>query len=396
MPPLHRTTLSVSGMMCQNSCGSTVANALRATPGVLFAAASFATHSATVLHDAAAASVADLVDALDMVGFDAAPSAAASSSPIHLHTFSVGGMMCQNSCGATVARALRSAHPSVVAASASHARSSATCYSTSPSAATPCLLSEEIEDVGFEGTHQSSTPLGTGTHAVAIAELVALLEEAAESALPPPAPASSASTTATTKPVKPSPPNTTTDAAAADAAIRAFFSISGMSCASCSSSIEHHVSALPGVDSVKVALLAEKASVVITDTSAATGSSTHDIIDTVTSLGFLCVPIRTEPYRTAASYQSDPTGGSHHNAPTTSNIYLNVTGMSCASCSSKIERHISSLPLVESCSVSLLTGKFTATVTNPATTTTMSPTSKGPGVRDIIAASPHIRRSPSR
>ena len=377
MPPLHLTTLSVSGMMCQNSCGSTVANALRATPGVLFAAASYADGSATVLHDAETSPVSGLVDAIDMVGFDAAPSATTPSSPVYIHTFTVAGMMCQNSCGSTVAQALRSAHPSVVAASASHARSSATCYSTCPSAHAPCVLSEEIEDVGFEGSHKSSTVLGIGVHVAAIEELVSLLEDSAELARPlPPTP--------DPDPVCSDSPSLYSDSAhASGGPVRAFFSISGMSCASCSSSIERHVSALPGVDSVKVALLAEKASVVITDTSAATGSSILEVVDTVTGLGFVCVPLRTESLRRASDTAAEVAGG-RGVSDTPATIQLLVTGMSCASCSSKIERHVGSLPHVQSCSVSLLTGRLTATVARHNATLSSSP--PPPGARDLVAA----------
>ena len=60
--------LAVEGMMCQKSCGTTVANALRGVPGVQHAEASFADKTATVRGTAA---VADLIDAVECVGFDA-------------------------------------------------------------------------------------------------------------------------------------------------------------------------------------------------------------------------------------------------------------------------------------------------------------------------------------
>ena len=65
-PPTH--VLAIEGMMCQQSCGSTVANALRNVPGVSRAEASFADHNASVWGDV---DVALLIDAVECVGFGA-------------------------------------------------------------------------------------------------------------------------------------------------------------------------------------------------------------------------------------------------------------------------------------------------------------------------------------
>ena len=65
-PPTH--VLAIEGMMCQQSCGSTVANALRNVPGVSRAEASFADHSASVWGDV---DVSLLIDAVECVGFGA-------------------------------------------------------------------------------------------------------------------------------------------------------------------------------------------------------------------------------------------------------------------------------------------------------------------------------------
>ena len=65
-PPTH--VLAIEGMMCQQSCGSTVANALRNVPGVSRAEASFADHNASVWGDV---DVSLLIDAVECVGFGA-------------------------------------------------------------------------------------------------------------------------------------------------------------------------------------------------------------------------------------------------------------------------------------------------------------------------------------
>ena len=91
-PPTH--VLAIEGMMCQQSCGSTVANALRNVPGVSRAEASFADHNASVWGDVA---VAVRSDAVECVGFGAEvseskPAPPASVSLKSSREFRVSGM----------------------------------------------------------------------------------------------------------------------------------------------------------------------------------------------------------------------------------------------------------------------------------------------------------------
>ena len=64
--------------MCQQSCGSTVANALRNVPGVSRAEASFADHNASVWGEV---DVALLIDAVECVGFGAEVSQSKPAPP---------------------------------------------------------------------------------------------------------------------------------------------------------------------------------------------------------------------------------------------------------------------------------------------------------------------------
>jgi len=75
-PPTH--VLTIEGMMCQQSCGSTVANALRNVPGVSRAEASFADHNASVWGEV---DVALLIDAVECVGFGAEVSESKPAPP---------------------------------------------------------------------------------------------------------------------------------------------------------------------------------------------------------------------------------------------------------------------------------------------------------------------------
>ena len=66
--------LVIEGMMCQNSCGSTVANAIRAVEGVTAVAVSYADTRAIVLGTANQdLDKALIIEAVEDVGFDAAP-----------------------------------------------------------------------------------------------------------------------------------------------------------------------------------------------------------------------------------------------------------------------------------------------------------------------------------
>lgn len=94
--------LAVGGMMCQQNCGTTVRQALEAVPWVSRAEVSFAQKRARVWGGGGSEGVglrsAELVDAIETIGFEAAEAPAVE--------LEVSGMMCQNSCGTTVRQAL--------------------------------------------------------------------------------------------------------------------------------------------------------------------------------------------------------------------------------------------------------------------------------------------------
>lgn len=91
--------LAIEGMMCQNSCGTTVRGALEAVPGVARAEVSFAEKRAWVWGGGdggggVPVSVGALVDAVLTVGFEASPAIAETSpppQPASSSTTSVGG-----------------------------------------------------------------------------------------------------------------------------------------------------------------------------------------------------------------------------------------------------------------------------------------------------------------
>jgi len=370
---MHVIHFSVSGMMCQNSCASTVQNALRSVPNIFYASASFATSSATVILSSKPTPtyLEELLEAIDMVGFDASVT---TTSPIHCHTLSIEGMMCQNSCGKTCTNSLLG-EAGVVAARADFSTQSAIVFSQHSNPLSPIDLPEAIEDVGFEAAIIESHPLVS--HSLEADQLLLLLKDVAEkneqkktstnkTSNKPTNIAITMDTTMETKNRHPSSPRNNT-IPTSKGVCKMFFNVGGMSCASCSASIERHVSDVQGVMSVKVALLAERAEIVL-DTSIP-GASQHVVINTIRDLGFTCVPLRTE------LLQEDH-GDANMDPKKIPNdiIRLRISGMSCASCSSKIEKTISKIKYVKSVSVGLVTEKLSATVA-PG----------GPGVRDIIS-----------
>ena len=102
--------------------------------------------------------------------------------------------------------------------------------------------------------------------------------------------------------------------------------IRGMSCASCAQKIEKGLSALDGVSDASVNFAAETATITFDADRAAPG----DFVRTVRELGY---------------------------EPTTENVNLRISGMHCASCVTKIEGALQSIPAVLNASVNLATEK---------------------------------------
>ena len=149
---MKEVILTVEGMMCQKSCGSTVEAALRGVPGVVSAKASFENSNAIVV---GTASAEELIDAIESVGFEACLQGNANisedGSKVKEIVLTVEGMMCQKSCGSTVEAALRGV-PGVVSAKASFENSNAIVVGT----ASAEELIDAIESVGFEACLQGN------------------------------------------------------------------------------------------------------------------------------------------------------------------------------------------------------------------------------------------------
>ena len=120
---------------------------------------------------------------------------------------------------------------------------------------------------------------------------------------------------------------------------KATMAITGMTCAACSTRIERNLSRLPGVLSANVNLAAEKAAVEYDPTRVDEPALVNLIVD----LGY---GVRRQEPETAT---------------------FAVTGMTCAACSTRVERTLRKLPGVQSANVNLASEKATV-VFDPSAT----------------------------
>ncbi|WP_423380310.1 heavy metal translocating P-type ATPase [Burkholderia sp. LMG 32019] len=121
--------------------------------------------------------------------------------------------------------------------------------------------------------------------------------------------------------------------------------IDGMTCASCVSRVEKALAKVPGVTRASVNLATERATVDVT-----AGVSATQLVETVKQAGYGATPTVTEA-RFAAFAPSSPAAP----AP----IELDIDGMTCASCVSRVEKALAKVPGVTRASVNLATERAT-------------------------------------
>ncbi|MGI0502218.1 heavy metal translocating P-type ATPase [Burkholderia cepacia] len=129
--------------------------------------------------------------------------------------------------------------------------------------------------------------------------------------------------------------------------------IDGMTCASCVSRVEKALAKVPGVTRASVNLATERATVDVTaDVSAA------QLVETVKQAGYGATPTVTDAGFTALAPSSPAAPAS---------IELDIDGMTCASCVSRVEKALAKVPGVTRASVNLATERATVDVTPDVT-----------------------------
>jgi Cu+-exporting ATPase len=111
--------------------------------------------------------------------------------------------------------------------------------------------------------------------------------------------------------------------------------VRGMTCGSCVGSIESHLRQVPGIHSISVSLLAQRAEVHFNDAIL----QPNKIAELITDMGFDATVLELDAVKV---------------------VNLKIYGMTCASCSGTIEREVRKVPGVISVSVNLLgqSGRF--------------------------------------
>ena len=274
--------LSVVGMMCQKSCGTTVQNSLTSVPSIISATASFADNCATAYFSGPQPSslVDDLIDAVETVGFECSLF---DDSRLEIK-LSVIGMMCQKSCGTTVQNAL-SAVPSVLSATASFKDNAATVIVSTPTP--PNILEtliDAVDTVGFDCAAYDPA-------------LSRQRRSSSASSASSTSPSTTSSTVNDSALLLESLINSSSDSSTLSAVLQ----VGGMSCAVCVGKVERALASLPQISHASVSLATNRAKVNFHPTNSSSGPKpapptsqieAHELANfasaTVIGLGYEC------------------------------------------------------------------------------------------------------------
>ncbi|RUS24854.1 hypothetical protein BC938DRAFT_472987 [Jimgerdemannia flammicorona] len=371
--------LPIEGMTC-NSCVNSITTVLSQTKGITTIVVSLSDETATVRYDPALINPSRIVEVIEDCGFSvpftttnttnttttntnttntttnttttnttttedcgfdvpllAVAETAALLQTTEMVTLPVKGMTC-NSCVNSITNVL-TARPGISFVNVSLADESATVeFDTTLLAVTDIV--EAIEDCGFDVPAEASAGTSLSAAAAPTQSNKPTKRLSAKSAVQNPFATAIPKPTRNTHPgsfplsdiKKSATTTTTTDNVTGSAPhVLANIEVRGMTCASCVAGIEKSVGALPGVHSVIVSLLAERATVEYDPASNWTGIS---LADHINDMGFSASVIERA--------REDV-------------VDLNVFGMTCASCVASIERDLRRQPGVISCNVNLMT-----------------------------------------
>ncbi|KAI8601905.1 putative Cu-ATPase [Dissophora ornata] len=198
-----------------------------------------------------------------------------------------------------------------------------------PAEVSAAQIKEAIEDCGFDVPFDTNTMVSSGTDSVLLDVMSAGTQQSAASPKTPIPTSKKSSSSSPSQPLKESHATLSNaiDQSSHQSIKTAQLSIQGMTCASCVASIEKSLKGFPGLVSIKVALLAERATIEYIE-----GKTTpREIADEIDDIGFEAEPIIERRKDT---------------------VDLQVFGMTDASSANAIEGELRSTPGVVSASVS--------------------------------------------
>ncbi|WP_411792547.1 heavy metal translocating P-type ATPase [Burkholderia gladioli] len=326
------TELDVEGMTC-GGCARRVETALAQFPGVISAHVDLAGKTASV-SAAPEVGAASLVEAVERAGYRAQARARGIASAVALR---VTGMTC-GGCARRVEKAL-AAVPGVAQAKVDLAATRAEVEFATDAQVDAQALVAAVAAAGYQAERIEGDAADLAAPAAPAPQPAA--PPVAVSFVPMPKPKSRAKPAASdAHHAEPAAIEQAPAPTAATAPIE--LDIAGMTCASCSNRVEKALAQVPGVSRASVNLATERASV-----SAEASVSAAQLIAAVEKAGYRATPLGAG----ASDIESAPAPA----APARQPIELEIGGMTCASCSGRVEKALAQVPGVSRASVNLAT-----------------------------------------
>ncbi|AJW95011.1 copper-translocating P-type ATPase [Burkholderia gladioli] len=335
------TELDVEGMTC-GGCARRVETALAQLPGVISAHVDLAGKTASV-SAAPEVGAASLVEAVERAGYRAQARARGIESAVALR---VTGMTC-GGCARRVEKAL-AAVPGVAQAKVDLAATRAEVEFAADAQVDAQALVAAVAAAGYQAERIEGDAVDLAAPAGPAPQPAA--PPVAVSFVPMPKPKSRAKPAASdAHHAEPAAIEQAPAPTAASAAAPIELDIAGMTCASCSNRVEKALAQVPGVSRASVNLATERASV-----RAEASVSAAQLIAAVEKAGYRATPLSAG----ASDIESAPAPA----APARQPIELEIGGMTCASCSGRVEKALAQVPGVSRASVNLATERASISV----------------------------------
>ncbi|WP_186178318.1 heavy metal translocating P-type ATPase [Burkholderia gladioli] len=333
------TELDVEGMTC-GGCARRVETALAQLPGVISAHVDLAGKTASV-SAAPEVGAASLVEAVERAGYRAQARARGIESAVALR---VTGMTC-GGCARRVEKAL-AAVPGVAQAKVDLAATRAEVEFAADAQVDAQALVAAVAAAGYQAERIEGDAVDLAAPAAPAPQPAA--PPVAVSFVPMPKPKSRAKPAASdAHHAEPAAIEQAPAPTAAAAPIE--LDIAGMTCASCSNRVEKALAQVPGVSRASVNLATERASV-----SVEASVSAAQLIAAVEKAGYRATPLSAG----ASDIERAPAPA----APARQPIELEIGGMTCASCSGRVEKALAQVPGVSRASVNLATERASISV----------------------------------